>query len=79
MFGKQHDSVPVLLRILLRQIPHRFHQQALAFDIARIRAAFSLAAAGEIRNYGNRKYLCHRDTFSTVFIQTQLGAYLLQL
>jgi hypothetical protein len=60
MLGKQHDSLPVLRRILLSKILHGFDQHPLSFYIPGIGAALSpVAATGWIRHNGDGKNLGH--------------------
>jgi 4-amino-4-deoxy-L-arabinose transferase-like glycosyltransferase len=63
VLGKQFDGRSIGYGIGLGQILHRFHQQALAIDVARIRTPFS--AARKLRRDGNGKNLGHQ------FVPTQ--------
>ena len=56
---KQCDGVPVGNRIGLRQIPHRFNQNSLAINIARIRPSLARRLSAHIGWDGNSKYLSH--------------------
>ncbi len=59
VLGKQFDGRSIAHRIGLGQIFHRLDQQALAFNVARIRIAFP--ATGRLGSNGNGKNLGHQN------------------
>jgi len=59
MLGEQLDSVAVRDGIALREVSHRFHEQALAIDIAGIRGAFASWLTTEVVWNRDRKNLGH--------------------
>jgi hypothetical protein len=71
MLRNQGYRILVPVRVLLRQILHRFHQQPLPFQVARIslpRRPFTTRWIGHFRFDRERKNLGHPDT-STQIIQ----------
>ncbi|MGC1371216.1 MAG: hypothetical protein WA824_03665 [Candidatus Sulfotelmatobacter sp.] len=55
VFGDEFDRRTIGQRITLGKIAHRFYQQALAFDVARIGRSFSLGGTTQLGRDGNRK------------------------
>lgn len=62
MLGEKHDSGFVLLGILLSEILHRIHQQALAFDITRIDATLLALPSRWIGQNRDGKYFRQEHT-----------------
>ena len=49
MLREQFDSIAVRDEIALCQIPHRFHEQALAIYVAGVRSSFASWLTTEVR------------------------------
>src|SRR5262249_17866398 len=61
MLGKKQHGVPVTLLVLLHQVAHRVHQQALAFNVAGISATRFSFASRRIGQNRDGEYLSQKQ------------------